>query len=70
VNNCLIKNIPFGTSAPSGNSGSGFPFSISVAQCALAPDFYLILEESTSEEEYPLFTHHPRFIEVFEGDIA
>ena len=70
MNNCLIKNIPNGTNVSSGNTGSGFPFSIPVAQCALAPDFYLILEESTSEEEYPLFTYHPRFIEVFEEDIA
>jgi hypothetical protein len=66
----LIKNIPNESSVPNGNTGFGFPFSISVAQCALAPDFYLILEESTSEEEYPLFTHDPRFIEVFEGDVA
>jgi hypothetical protein len=67
---CLIKNIPSNAQISSGNSGTGFPFSIPVAQCALAPDFYLILEESTLVEEYPLFTHHPRFIEVFEEDIA
>ena len=68
--NCLIKNIPKNFPVSIGNSGTGFPFSIPVAQCALAPDFYLILEESTTSEEYPLFTHHPRFIEVFEEDIA
>ena len=67
---CLIKNIPSNAQISSGNSGTGFPFSIPVAQCALAPDFYLILEESTLTEEYPLFSHHPRFIEVFEEDIA
>jgi hypothetical protein len=67
---CLIKNIPSNVQISSGNSGTGFPFSIPVAQCALAPDFYLILEESTLAEEYPLFSHHPRFIEVFGEDIA
>ena len=67
---CFIKNIPSNAQISSGNSGAGFPFSIPVAQCALVPEFYLILEESTPLEEYPLFTQHPGFIEIFEEDIA
>jgi hypothetical protein len=66
---CLIKNIPPNASVPQGNPGTGFPFAISEAECLLAPDFYLILEESTIGNEVPLFTHHPLFIEVFENDI-
>lgn len=68
--NCLIKNIPKNFPVSIGNSGTGFPFSIPVAQCALAPDFYLIRQESTTDNEIPLFTQHPRFIEVLESDIA
>lgn len=67
---CLIKNIPPNAYVPTGNTGAGFPFSISEAECMFAPEFYLILEESTPTNEIPLFTHHPRFIEVFEEDIA
>ena len=70
MSNCLIKNIPSGSVVPSGNTGSSFPFNVSESICAMAPEFYLILEQSTLENETPLFTHHPRFIEVFEGDIA
>lgn len=67
---CLIKNIPPNVVSPLGNSGVGFPLSISEAECMFAPEFYLILEESTPANEIPLFSHHPRFIEVFEEDIA
>lgn len=68
--NCVIKNIPSDAQVSLGNDGSSFPFSISEMECMLAPDFYLILEESTPGNEIPLFSHHPRFIEVFEEDIA
>ncbi len=67
---CLIKNIPSNASVPTGNSGAGFPFSISFARCAFAPDFYLISEESTFLDESAILTHHPRFLEVFEEDIV
>lgn len=68
--NCLIKNIPKNFPVSLGNNGNGFPFSVSTAWCSIAPDFYLILEESTASEEYSLMTQDPKFIEVFEEDIA
>ena len=70
MNNCLIKNIPSGSIVPSGNTGLSFPFNVSESTCMMTPEFYLILEQSTPENETPLFTHHPRFIEVSENDIA
>lgn len=66
--NCLIKNIPNNISVASGNSGNGFPFSITEQTCMLAPEYYLITEQSTPGNEIPLFTHHPRFIELSESD--
>jgi len=65
-----LKNIPNSPVLSTGNNGSSFPVSLSDEQCMLAPDYYLILEESTTEENIPLFTQHPRFIEVQETDIA
>lgn len=68
--NCLIKNIPPNIIPAQGNDGSAFPFAVTELECMLAPDFYLIREESVSGNESYLFTQHPRFIEVFEEDIA
>jgi hypothetical protein len=66
--NCLIKNIPNNISVASGNSGIGFPFSITELTCLLAPEYYLIAEQSTPGNEIFVFTQHPRFIELLESD--
>lgn len=69
--NCNIKNIPEELNpTTSANLGTPFQLDLNFYECALAPDFYLILQESTPENEIPLFTQHPRFIEVLESDIA
>jgi len=66
--NCLIKNIPNNISVANGNSGNGFPFSITENTCLFAPEYYLIAEQSTSSNESPVFTQRPQYIELLETD--
>ena len=67
---CNIKHITNKDSVADGNLGNDLILELDFYQCSVAPDYYLILEESTEENEIPLFSQHPRFIEVFEEDIA